>query len=118
MNHQHTHTDAACGLCWLEIPHDAPAHRRALAAQYAHCRALIAEYHQRMRLVHRWQPFITAMGADALDAFGSLLIDEAADLVWSADEAARWLNHQLQREVADEQERRADLASPTRSAAA
>jgi hypothetical protein len=118
MEQQHPTTTAACGLCWLDIPHDAEAHRQALAARYAACRALIAAYHERTRLVNRWQPLVTAMDAAALDVFGSWLIDEAADLAWSADEAGRWLNRQLQRMVADEQERRADLAGAAGSAAA
>jgi hypothetical protein len=117
MNHQQPTRATACGLCWLEIPHDAEAHRQALAARYAACRALIAAYHARTRLVNRWQPLVSAMDAAALDAVGSWLIDEAADLAWSADEAGRWLNGQLQRMVADEQERRADLAGAARVAA-
>jgi hypothetical protein len=117
MNQQHPSNATTCGLCWLGVPHDAEAHRQALAAQYAHCRALITEYHARTRLVNRWQPVITALDAAALDAVGSWLIDEAADLAGSRDEAARWLNRQLQRMVADEQERRADLADAMRVAA-
>jgi hypothetical protein len=117
MNHQRPTNAPACGLCWLEIPHDVEAHHQALAAQYAHCRTLIAEYQARTRLVNRWQPLVSAMDAAALDAVGSWLIDESAELAWSADEAARWLNRQLQRMVADEQERRADLAGAARVAA-
>lgn len=116
MNQQHPITPA-CGLCWLDIPHDAEAHRQALAARYTHCRTLIAEYHERARLLNHWQPMVSAMDAATLDAVGSWLIDEAADLAWSADEAGRWLNRQLQRMIADEQERRADLASAERVAA-
>jgi hypothetical protein len=118
MNHQHPSNATTCGLCWLGVPHDAEAHHQALAARYSHSRALISEYHDRMRLANRWQPLVSAMDAAALDAFGSWLIDEAADLAWSADESGRWLNGQLQRMVADEQERRADLAGAARSAAA
>jgi hypothetical protein len=118
MNHQHPTTLPACGLCWLEVPHDAEAHHQARAARSAHCRALISDYHKRMRLAGRWQPLVRTMDTAELDAVGSWLIDEAADLAWSADEAARWLNRQLQRMIADEQECRADLAAAARSAAA
>jgi hypothetical protein len=118
MNQQHPTNLPACGLCWLEVPHDAEAHHQARAARSAHCRALISDYQERMRLVGRWQPLVRTMDANALDTVGSWLIDEAADLAWSTDEAARWLNRQLQRMIADEQERRADRAGAARSAAA
>lgn len=118
MNQPQPQTDPACDLCWLEIPHDTSAHRRALVSHQAHCRALIAEYRARMRLVNHWQALITALDSATLDQVGSWLIDEQADLARSGDEAARWLNRQLQRMVADEQEIRADLADTAGSAAA